>query len=53
MASKQQRNEIYDAIKYFYENKDMIEQFGNNSKLFVEENFSWETVVEKFTINTN
>ena len=47
------RNEIYDAIKYFYENKDKIKEFGSNSKLFVEENFSWETVVEKFKINTN
>ena len=47
------RNEIYDAIKYFYENKDMIKEFGSNSKLFVEENFSWESVVEKFKINTN
>ncbi len=42
------RNEIYDAIKYFYENKDMIKEFGSNSKLFVEENFSWKSVVEKF-----
>ena len=47
------RIEIYDAIKYFYENKDKIKEFGSNSKLFVEENFSWETVVEKFKINTN
>ena len=47
------RNEIYDAIKFFYENKNMIKEFGSNSKLFVEENFSWESVVEKFTINTN
>ena len=47
------RNEIYDAIKYFNENKEMIKEFGSNSKLFVEENFSWETVVEKFKINTN
>ena len=31
----------------------MIKEFGSNSKLFVEENFSWETVVEKFKINTN
>ena len=31
----------------------MIKEFGSNSKLFVEANFSWETVVEKFKINTN
>ena len=31
----------------------MIKDFGSNSKLFVEENFSWESVVEKFKINTN
>ena len=43
------RQDIYDGVKYFNDNPKEIEQFGKQSKVFVEENFSWEKATNKFT----
>ncbi len=43
------RQDIYDGVKYFNDNPNEIEQFGKQSKVFVEENFSWEKTTNKFT----
>ena len=43
------RQDIYDGVKYFNDNPKEIEQFGKQSKFFVEENFSWEKTTNKFT----
>ena len=43
------RQDIYDGVKYFNDNPKEIEQFGKQSKVFVEENFSWEKTTNKFT----
>ena len=43
------RQDIYDGVKYFNDNPNEIEQFGKQSKIFVEDNFSWEKTTNIFT----
>ena len=47
------RKEIYDGVKFFAENIEEIENFGINSKKFVEEKFSWKSTMEKFISEVN
>lgn len=47
------RKAIYDGVKFFAENIEEIENFGINSKKFVEEKFSWKSTMEKFISEVN
>ena len=38
------RRDIYDGVKYFYDNPEEVESFGKRSRDFVISNFSWEKI---------
>lgn len=40
----EEKNEVdfYDKVMYLYHNKEKCIEFGNNGKLFIEDEFSWE-----------
>ena len=42
------RRDIYEGVKYFYDNPEEVESFGKRSKEFVLANFSWKKTVDKF-----
>ena len=42
------RRDIYDGVKYFYDNPEEVESFGKRSRDFVTSNFSWEKTINKF-----
>ena len=42
------KDHLHDAIEYFLLNPDSINEFGAEGKIFMKENFSWKSVVEKY-----
>ncbi len=42
------KDHLHDAIEYFLLNPDSIGEFGAEGKIFMSENFSWKSVVEKY-----
>jgi phosphatidylinositol alpha-1,6-mannosyltransferase len=42
------KRDIYDGVKYFYDNPEEVESFGKRSRDFVTSNFSWEKTINKF-----
>ena len=41
-------SELYDALKDLLANRDKINELGKNAKLRVENNFTWETIGNKY-----
>jgi len=42
---------LKEAILYFINNPQKIEEFGNESKKFVKENYNWEKSIDKLESN--